>query len=106
MNAASASNISYLVDEAKYDYYIVENDDNEFDCVIITKGGSLIDYSQNVAIVASVTDVTVDDASTNAKKVTYYTAEDDEAKSIIVVDDEDVSVQALQEQLKKLLKDR
>lgn len=92
MTSATAAGISYLVDGGVYDYHIVKNEDNEYDCVVITNGGNLVDYSQNVAIVAGVTDITVDDASTNAKKITYYSNEEEDAKTIIVVDDEDISV--------------
>ena len=59
--------------------------------VIFTNESNSIDYSQSVAIVKSVTTVTLDDSETIAKKVSYYAAGSYDVASIIVVDDSKIS---------------
>jgi len=86
-----ATDISALVDEAKYTGYYVTNANDDNDCVIITEGGSLIDYTQDIAVIASVTDIKLDEGATDAKKVRYYTSEEDELKTLTIVEEDDVT---------------
>ena len=83
--------ITSLIDETKYDYYLVKNANDEYDCVILVDAGSLVDYTQRVAIAQSVTTIMLDDRATVAKKVYYYTAGNSDIASIIIADDEDIS---------------
>ena len=89
-----ATKLDALVNENNYKGYLVANEEGENDCVIITDGGAKVDVTQDLAVVASVTDITVDEGATDAKKVRYYTDAEDAVKEIIIVDDVDVSVPA------------
>ncbi|MBE7052012.1 MAG: S-layer homology domain-containing protein [Ruminococcaceae bacterium] len=84
--------ISTLVNENEYSGYYITNDKDEVDCLVITDGGSQIDVLQDLAIISSVTDITVDEGATDAKKVRYYVSGEEEEKEITVVDDEEVSI--------------
>ena len=86
-----AAGLSYLVNEAKYSGYYVENEDGEVDCVIITEGGSNIDYNQDLAIVYEVTDITINEGADDAKKIRYYVSGEDELKEIVVVEGDEVT---------------
>ena len=86
-----ATDISALVDEAEYKGWYITNYNEDNDCVVITEGGNLIDYTQDIAIIASVTDIKLDEGATDAKKVRYYVGEEDELKSLTIVNEDDVS---------------
>lgn len=86
------TSVNSLVNENLYDGYYITNDKSEVDCLVITKGGNEIDYTQDFAVVASVTDITLDEGATNAKKVRYYSSNDEEIKEIVIADDADISV--------------
>ena len=60
--------------------------------MIIIDGGSQIDVLQNLAIVSSVTKITVDEGATDAMKVRYFRDGEEEEKEITIVDDPEVSM--------------
>ncbi|MBQ4526825.1 MAG: S-layer homology domain-containing protein [Clostridia bacterium] len=91
IDSVYAAGVSYLVNEGKYSGYVAYNEDDEADCIIITEGGSLIDYTQDLAVVAEVTTITINDGADDAQKIRYYVSGDDELKEIIVVKDQDVT---------------
>lgn len=84
LDATFVTDISYLVNESMYEGYYIENTDSEIDCVILTKGSNKINYSQDVCIIDSVTEITLDDDITTAKKIRYYTSSEDTLKEVIV----------------------
>ncbi|MBR5506606.1 MAG: S-layer homology domain-containing protein [Clostridia bacterium] len=86
-----ATDISALVDEAEYSGLYITNANDDNDCVIITEGGSLIDYTQDIAVIASVTDIKLDEGATDAKKIRYYTSEEDALYTLTVVEEDDVT---------------
>ena len=86
--SAFVTGVSSLVDENEYDGYYVTND-GEVDCLILTKAGNLIDYTQDLAIVASVTTTKVNEE--DASRVRYYTAGDETVKEIVIMQDPSVS---------------
>lgn len=86
-----ATDISALVDEGKYSGYYLTNADDENDCLVILEGVSLIDYAQDLAIIASVTDITLEEGTVDAKKIRYYIGEEDTLHTLIVVEDEDTT---------------
>jgi len=87
--SAFVAGVSSLVDENEYTGYYVRNEDGEVDCLILTKAGNLIDYTQDLAIVASVTTTKVNEE--DAKRVRYYTAGDETVKEIVIMEDASVS---------------
>lgn len=86
-----ATDISALVDEGKYTGYYLTNEDDENDCLVILEGVSLIDYTQDLAIIASVTDITLEEGTVDAKKVRYYVGEEDILYTLVIVEDEDTT---------------
>ncbi len=86
-----ATDISALVDEAEYSGAYITNVNDDNDCVIITVGGSLIDYTQDIAVIASVTDIKLDEGATDAKKVRFYVGEEDTLYTVTVVEEDDVT---------------
>ena len=87
--SAFVTNASSLVDGNTYTGYYVTNDDLEVDCLIITVGAASIDFTQDLAIVTSVTTTKVNEE--DAKKVRYYVSGEDELKELIIMDDSTVS---------------
>ena len=91
VDSVSAAGIGYLVNEAEYAGVYVENDDDEATAIILTNAGSAIDFNQDLAIVAEVTEMKVNEGADDAKKIKYYVSGDRELKEIIVVDDGDTT---------------
>lgn len=87
-SSAYAAKINYLVDDGDYEGYMVKNADDEYDCVVITKGESKIDLTSNLAVVTGVTDYTTDDEK-DAWVIRYVTDNNSEEQSIVALQDED-----------------
>ena len=91
VTSAFITGLSYLVDENKYSGEYVVDEDGEVAALFITEGASIIDVTQDIAIIAEATDITVNEGSDDAIKIRYYVSEDTEMKEIIVVKDADVT---------------
>jgi len=89
-NSLFVASPASLIDDNQYSGYAFKAaNGKEYDCFIITDGGSEIDYTQDLAIVAGVSTTTVD--SNDAKKVRYYVSGEDEVKELVIMLDRDVS---------------
>jgi hypothetical protein len=91
IDSVYATDANYLVNEAKYNGYYLENDREEVDCIIITEGGSAIDFAQDLAIVAETTEISINEGADEALKIRYYVSEEDELKELVVTADPDVT---------------
>ena len=87
--SAYVTNIESLIDDNYYEGYYVTNADGDKDCLVITLGGSPIDYTQDIAVVTSVTTTKVNNE--DAKKVRYYVSGEDTIKELIIMNDSTVS---------------
>ena len=91
-NGVFATTIDTLVHENEYKGYYVENkakSPSEFDCLVITYGGSMIDVTQPLAIISSVSDTKVNEE--DALKVKYFTAAEDTERTITIFKENDLS---------------
>lgn len=94
IDSAFATNVSALVNEGEYaGYYVNNEDDDETEAIIIVDGGSLIDFTQDIAVVAETTEISINEGADEAIKVRYYVSEEDELKEIILSSDTDVTAQ-------------
>ncbi len=87
--SAYVTNIDSLIDDNYYEGYYITNADGDKDCLVITLGGSPIDYTQDIAVVTSVTTTKVNNE--DAKKVRYYVSGEDTIKELIIMNDSTVS---------------
>ena len=78
---AFVTSVDALVHEAEYEVLLGKKD-AEYEVVVVLKGASKIDYTQDICIVNSINYITYDDA--DALKIRFYSANNDREKEIIV----------------------
>ena len=90
-NSVFVTGASALVDGNDYKGYAVANEDGYAEVIVMVDGGSKIDFTQKVSVISNVTSIKVNEGADNAKKVTYYTANDEEKKEITIAQDPEIS---------------
>ncbi len=91
MSNVKAHTIDWLVDGCEYSCYTVQNEYGKYDCVIITSAKPRLYYSNNIAFTTEIWDIVYEEDA-YAKEITYCTDGSSEPKTIIIVDDQDVSM--------------
>jgi len=86
MDDAFVTTVDSLVDETKYDGYVVAND-GEYDALVVTVGQGALDLTQDIAVVDSVSAITLNDD--DAWKVRYYVSGEDTLKELTITADTD-----------------